>query len=65
MISESSGRLRERIEKAIENHKITHEEYEEILHIAMEDAHIDHFERIHLQQLQEMIANGMVKWDQS
>lgn len=65
MISESARRLKEMIEKAIEDHKITHEEYEKILHIATEDAHIDRHERILLQQLQEMIANGMVKWDAS
>jgi hypothetical protein len=62
MISDNAMRLREMIEKAIEDHTITHEEYDTILHIATEDGHIDPHERILLQQLQEMIANGMVKW---
>jgi len=62
MISESAARLKERIEKAIEDHKITHAEYDEIIHIAAEDGHIDPHEQALLRQLQEMIENGMVRW---
>ncbi len=60
-ISESSERLREMIEKAIEDHRITREEYDLILHIATEDGHIDSREKLLLEQLQEMIGNKTVK----
>ena len=62
MLSESAQRLKEMIEKAIEDHKITRDEYDMIIHIATEDGHIDPQEQVLLQQLQEMIENGMVKW---
>ncbi|NQU88620.1 MAG: hypothetical protein HQ541_22985 [Mariniphaga sp.] len=62
MISESAQRLKIMIEKAIEDHKITRDEYDQIIHIATEDGHIDRQEQVLLQQLQEMIENGMVKW---
>ena len=62
MISESAQRLKATIEKAIEDHKITRDEYDQIINIATEDGHIDPQERVLLQQLQEMIENGMVKW---
>lgn len=62
MISESAQRLKAMIENAIEDHKITRDEYDQIIYIATEDGHIDPQERALLQQLQEMIENGMVKW---
>lgn len=62
MISSSAHKLKEMIEKAIEDHKITHDEYDQIINIASEDGNIDRQERVLLQQLQEMIENGMVKW---
>ena len=62
MISESAERLKEMIEKAIEDQKITRDEFDMIIHIATEDGHIDRQEHALLQQLQEMIENGMVKW---
>lgn len=62
MISESAKRLKEMIELAIEDHKITRDEYDQIINIATEDGYIDSQERVLLQQLQEMIENGMVKW---
>lgn len=62
MISESAIRLKKMIELAIEDHKITPDEYDQIINIASEDGHIDPQERALLQQLQEMIENGMVKW---
>jgi hypothetical protein len=60
-ISDDAGRLKKMIEKAIEDHQITREEYDNILHIATEDGHIDRHEHILLEQLQEMIENKMVK----
>jgi hypothetical protein len=62
MISESAQKLKEMIEFAIQDHKITRDEYDQIINIATEDGYIDSHERVLLQQLQEMIENGMVKW---
>lgn len=50
------------IEKAIEDHEITHEEYDEIIHITYEDGDIDAQESALLSTLQEMIESKMVKW---
>lgn len=61
-ISESAGRLRIMIEKAIEDEKITRAEMDSILAIASEDGHIDQHERALLNQLQEMIENKTVKF---
>ncbi len=61
-ISESSIRLREMIEKAIEDHKITRDEYDKIINIATEDGVIDRHERALLSELQQMIEDKMVKW---
>jgi len=61
-ISESSLRLREAIEKAIEDHKITREEYDRIIHIATEDGHIDRHEQALLSQLQQMIEEKDVRF---
>lgn len=60
--SESAGKLRKMIEKAIEDHKITRDEMDTILHIASEDGHIDPHEQALLNQLQEMIENKTVKF---
>lgn len=61
-ISDSSLRLREMIEKAIEDHVITHEEYDKIIHIATEDGVIDRHEQALLRQLQQMIEEREVKF---
>ena len=61
-ISESSIRLREAIEKAIEDHKITREEYDRIISIATEDGVIDNHERALLRQLQQMIEEKEVRF---
>ncbi len=61
---ESSHRLHAMISKAIEDHEITHDEYDLIMQIAMEDGHIDMHEQALLNQLQEMIESKMVKWKQ-
>lgn len=60
--SESAGKLRIMIEKAIEDHKITRAEMDTILHIASEDGHIDPHEQALLNQLQEMIENRTVRF---
>lgn len=61
-LSKSAVKLRQQIEKAIEDHKITHEEYDQIIHIATEDSHIDDQERALLSTLQDMIESKMVRW---
>jgi hypothetical protein len=60
--SESAGRARIMIEKAIEDHKITRAEMDAILNIVAEDGHIDPQEQALLNQLQEMIENRTVKF---
>ena len=60
-VSDSAQRLKEMIIKAIDDHKITREEYDTIIHIASEDGIIDQQERALLGQLQDMIENKMVK----
>lgn len=59
-LNESSIRLKEVIEKAIADLKITQKEYEQILEVATEDGKIDHQERVLLSQLQELIARKVV-----
>jgi hypothetical protein len=59
-LSERGERVRLAIIKAIDDHIITPEEYDEILNIAMEDGHIDPQERALLAQLQQMIENKEV-----
>jgi len=61
-VSDSSLRLREMIEKAIEDHEITRDEYDKIIHIATEDGVIDRHERALLNELQQMIEDRMVKF---
>ncbi|MCY1722429.1 hypothetical protein OU798_18920 [Prolixibacteraceae bacterium Z1-6] len=61
-VSESSIRLREMIEKAIEDHKITRAEYDQILNIATEDGYIDRHEQALLRELQQMIEDKHVKF---
>lgn len=60
-ISESAARLKVMIEKAIEDHKITRAELDQILNIASEDSHIDPHERALLEELQDMIESKAVK----
>jgi uncharacterized membrane protein YebE (DUF533 family) len=60
-LSKSAHNLRKVIEKAIEDHKITRSEYENIIHQATEDGHIDNQEKALLRQLQEMIQDKSVK----
>lgn len=57
---ESAGKLKEMIIKAIDDHKLTMDEYEMIIHLATEDGVIDKQERILLEQLQDMIENKSV-----
>lgn len=60
-ISESAAKLKAAIEKAIEDHQITRDEYDHIIHLATEDGHVDAQEQALLAQLQDMIENKEVK----
>ena len=64
-LSESGERLRQIINKAIEDHIITPEEYDEISNISTEDGHIDSQERALLKQLQQMIENKEVTFSRN
>jgi len=59
---DDAARLREIIEKAIEDHVITHEEYDQIINMATEDGHIDPHEQALLAELQRMLQDGSVKF---
>jgi tellurite resistance protein len=61
-VSESSIRLRKIIEKAIEDHKITRDEYDKILNIAAEDGFIDRHEQALLKELQRMIEEKEIRF---
>jgi predicted transcriptional regulator len=61
-LSKSADKLRHLIEKAIEDHKITREEYEQIIMMATEDGYINSQEKALLQVLQDMIENKLVKF---
>lgn len=54
-------KLKQMIINAIDDHKITRDEYDMILHIASEDGIIDSQEQALLNQLQELIENKTVK----
>ncbi|MEW6720344.1 MAG: hypothetical protein AB1346_07845 [Thermodesulfobacteriota bacterium] len=58
---ETGRRLRELIQKAIDDHEITQTEYERILALADVDGVIDPMERNLLRQLQDMLSDGSVK----
>jgi len=59
---DNSNRLKEIIEKAIEDHAITRYEYDKIIHTATKDGNIDRFEQALLAELQNMIQDGSVKF---
>ncbi len=61
-LSESAQRLRDMIVKAIDDHEITRDEYDQIIHIATEDGHIDKQEQALLAELQNMIDDKSVKF---
>ena len=59
--SESAGKLKSMIEKAIEDHLVTRAELDAIMALALEDNIIDSQEQALLDQLHDMIENKMVK----
>lgn len=59
--TESARKLRKKIDKAIEDHKLTRAEYEQIIHLATDDHKIDRHEQVLLDRLQQMIEDKDVK----
>jgi hypothetical protein len=57
-----SAKLREMIEKAIEDDIITREEYEQIISQALKDGHIDRVEKALLAELNQLIQDKIVKF---
>lgn len=60
-VSENADRLKQLIEKAIEDHKITRDEYDMIINMATEDGNVDPQEKALLAELHDMIESKMVK----
>jgi len=61
-VSKSALELREMIEKAIQNHEITREDYDKIIHVATEDGHIDRHEKVMLREFQTMIDDRDIRF---
>ncbi len=61
-ISDSSLEMREMIEKAIEDHVITRDEYDKIIHVATRDGYLDRHEQALLRELQQMIEDKVVRF---
>ncbi|MCX7982736.1 MAG: hypothetical protein N2572_07500 [Syntrophales bacterium] len=61
MLSSSAEKVKKIIEKAIEDHEITHTEYEKILAAVNADMVVDAQEKQLLAQLHELIETGVVK----
>jgi hypothetical protein len=59
-LTKSGLELKEVIEKAIKDHVITNNEYEEIMKVANKDGMVDDHEQRLLSQLQELLGNGTV-----
>ncbi len=59
--SESAGRLKTMIEKAIEDHQVTRAEMDAIIHLATEDGFVDSQEQSLLDQLHDMIQHKEIK----
>lgn len=59
--NQSAEKLKKLIEKAIEDQKITRDEYDKIIHLATKDGDVDKQEMSLLWELQQMIENKMVK----
>ena len=59
--TKSGKKLADVIKKAIHDHVITNDEFDEIMHAAHADGHIDPMEERVLKELHAMIADGTVK----
>jgi len=57
----SASELRHMIDKAIEDHVLTRDEYDKILFLASADGHIDRVEQALLEELHDMIQHKEVR----
>ncbi len=64
-LSKDAEKIKELINKAIESHIITRDEYDNILHIASRDGHIDKQEQALLAELHDMIDDKLIKFAKS
>jgi hypothetical protein len=55
-------KLREIIDRAMEDHTITREEYDQIIEQVTKDGVVDAHERALLAELQEMLQDGTLKF---
>lgn len=60
--SKEAGKLREIIEKAMEDGVITRDEFDKIIFTATSDGHIDDEEKALLTEMQTMINTGVIKF---
>ncbi|MFN8208641.1 MAG: hypothetical protein U0T82_14720 [Bacteroidales bacterium] len=60
-LSKHAARLKKMIDQAIEDHRLTRKEYEDIIHLAHEDGAVDHQEEALLRELQQMISDKTIK----
>lgn len=61
-ISKSAQEIRKMIDKAINSHEITRNDYNKIINIATEDSVIDSQEKILLAQLNDMLEDNTIKF---
>ncbi len=54
--SKHADKLKNLIATAIDDHVLTRDEYDLIIHLASEDGHIDRYEQALLEQLQQSFA---------
>lgn len=59
---EDSHKLREMIEKALQDHIITREEYDKIIHQATKDGHLDKVEEALLAELHQLMQDGSIRF---
>jgi hypothetical protein len=61
LFTKNGASLADAIKKAIDDHRITTSEYDEIIHLAHQDSVIDGHEKVLLKELNAMIADGLIK----
>jgi len=61
MLTDSGRNLEETIKRAIDDHVITYSEYLEIIELLHADGIVDAHERVLMQELHNLIADGTVK----
>jgi hypothetical protein len=61
-VSKDAEKLKKMIKKAIEDHVITRDEYDRMIHMATRDGHIDSQERALLAELQDMIDDRLIRF---